>query len=429
MHILKFSELVIPPNRQRKQFDPKGLLELETSITNTELLHAPVLRNDLRTLVCGERRIRAMQSLNDKCLQFKHQGIVIPPDHFPFTPIGELDEIQLREAELSENISRLDLTWQEKNQAIADLHALRLLMNPGQTKAATAMEITGDDKPTPWSVSQVTNALLVARNIHRPGVVKAKNTSEAIKIITKEIEQEFRAESARRAQALGINTQHRLIHGSFQNMTVNDVPPFDCIIADPPYGVQADTTFGDMADLDHEYDDSYDEAMQRYEQLAKWAHGLAKQQCHAYIFLEPIFFHDIWAMFSAAGWWVWEAPIIWDKGNRGLLPHPSHGPRRVYEAILFANKGNKTVTGVYQDIIRDIPNIMNKVYAVQKPVELYRNLIRRSCIPGSLIVDPTCGSGPIFPAATKESCTAIGIEQLESAYTLALERLTGDFNE
>ena len=48
---------------------------------------------------------------------FRFDGQVVPLGYVPCTTLGELDTLQAWEAELEENIRRVDLTWQEQAAA------------------------------------------------------------------------------------------------------------------------------------------------------------------------------------------------------------------------------------------------------------------------------------------------------------------------
>jgi DNA modification methylase len=108
---------------------------------------------------------------------------------------------------------------------------------------------------------------------------------------------------------------------------------------------------------------------------------------------------------------VWSTPLIWNKGTTGHIPHADFGPRRAYDVILYARKGEKQVTGVYSDVIDCSPIITEeRVHAAQKPVALYMNLLKRSTNGGARVLDPFAGSGTIFKAAAAMNCTAVGVE-------------------
>jgi site-specific DNA-methyltransferase (adenine-specific) len=62
-------------------------------------------------------------------------------------------------------------------------------------------------------------------------------------------------------------------------------------------------------------------------------------------------------------------------------------------------------------------------HGAQKPVELFRNLLARSCRPGDTVLDPFAGSGTIFPAAHDLKVLATGIEMEPQYYGMCVKRI------
>ena len=110
MNLINYNQLIITENRQREEFDQTHIEDLARSIENLGLLHAPVVRDDGRTLVAGECRIRAMHLLHQANRPFNHAGVMVPPGLVPVVRVGTLSPEELEEAELDENIKRKDLT-------------------------------------------------------------------------------------------------------------------------------------------------------------------------------------------------------------------------------------------------------------------------------------------------------------------------------
>ena len=147
------------------------------------------------------------------------------------------------------------------------------------------------------------------------------------------------------------------------------------------------------------------------------------------MFCDIRLFFSIVSRFTAAGWTVWPKPLIWDKGN-GMLPRPEHGPRYTYDAILFASKGDKKITGVYPDVLKySAVSGQKLLHAAQKPVELLIDLLRRSCLPGDLVLDPFAGSGSIFESAKELSLRALGFERVKENYNTCKARIEGALEE
>ena len=82
-------------------------------------------------LVTGERRFRAITELANEKHTFNHSDLIIPIGSIPITPLGEyLSSVGRFEAELDENVQRVDLDWPDRMQAYADLHSLRQTTTP-----------------------------------------------------------------------------------------------------------------------------------------------------------------------------------------------------------------------------------------------------------------------------------------------------------
>ena len=423
MELINITDIEVTKDaRIRKYFDEARIIDLADDISNVGLLHAPVLRQDSNTLVAGERRFRAIQMLHSGNRPFEYAGATVPHGQIPVTRISSRDEYKLIETELIENLAREDLSWQENSAALAKLHALRTGQNPKHTIQDTATEATG--KPAEGSaVTKTSEAITLAEFLDDADVSGAKTQKEAMKIVKAKAQKKRHEELAKEFNLTKGGIPHDLLQGDAVNL-LRGLPDntFDCIISDPPYGVGADT-FGDQQFLRHEYDDSKETWERLMERLASDGYRVCKAAAHAYIFCDIRHFPSLVQIFESYSWDVWPTPLIWDKGNMGLLPRPEHGPRRCYEAILYAIKGGRKTNAVYHDIIR-IPCTTGKDrHAAEKPVDLYVDLLKRTVQPGDVILDPFAGSGPVFPAANRMHCKAVGIELEMANVGICLTRM------
>lgn len=427
MRIIPLDELLIPENRQRKHFADKPLADLRESILTKGLMHPPVVQSTPEgfVLVAGERRTRAICALADLGLEFRCDGKIIPPGSIPVILLTDLKPIDMREAELEENTIRENLTWQEQANAIAELHALRqeqaALRGETQTAKATATEIKATGEVAVGSeISRVTEAVILSKHLDDPDVAKAKSVKEALKIVRKKAETAHREKLAQNFNQAA--TPHILTHGDSLEL-LSQLPDgqFDLIITDPPYGVGADS-FGDMASTGHIYKDTPEYALQCYSALAKEGYRVTKENAVAYVFCDIRHWQKIEIEFALFGWEPWPQPLIWNKLN-GMLPRPDFGPRKTYEAILMFLKGSPRFHKTGAPDVLTVPQREELSHGAQKPVDLYAELISRSALPGSRVLDPFAGSGTIFPAATKAQCIAVGFEINKEYYNLALSRI------
>lgn len=448
----------ISPDRQRQEFDPQALEELKSSIEGKRLQHAPVVRETESgpILVAGERRLRVIADIFALGGWFTFDGVRYT-DKVPTVSLGELDPLEAEEAELDENLRRKDLTWQELANAHARLHRLRqqqaIARNdlkmpenvpagatafplPNHTIADTAKEIHGRSDGA--FQDNVRKEIIVSKHLSNPEVAKAKTLDEAWKVLKRSEQAEANRELAAKVGASFTAELHRAIHGNclevMAKLYEND-ERFDVILTDPPYGMGADQ-FGDGGkDLpSHQYKDDHDSwiRLMRGEKhlaekpdivgWAEWSYFIAKPEAHAYVFCDIDRFHELKRYMELAGWYVFRTPLIDYKTDSGRVPLPDRGPRRQWEMILYAIKGDKPVTHIYPDVIpcQADPNM---IHGAQKPVALYANLLKRSVKPGDLVLDTFAGSGTIFPAAHSLQCIATGIEQEANYYGMCLKRL------
>lgn len=412
---------IVLNNRQRRHFDDQAITTLANSIRKKGLLHAVVLRDDERTLVCGERRCRAVGSIYELFTTITYDGHPVPEGSVPYVTLGELSSDDLVEAELEENILREDLTWQEEADAIAKLHELRVGKIPNQTFKDTATEIAGHEV-SGRKQTEVRDSVIIAEHLADPDVAKAKTAKEAIKIIAKKKQQALTNQLAEQFNIAA--TPHILNNGDFRDFDhFVETGSVDLILTDPPYGINADQ-FGDQADAAHEYTDSPEYFREIIKDFIIESSRVTRPSAHLYMFCDPRWVSFLQTALADAGWDVWPVPLIWNKGN-GMLPRPDHGPRRTYETIIYALKGDKPVTAVYPDVIT-ISGLQNPRYGAEKPVELYENLINRSCRPGDLVWDAFAGAGPVFPAANRCSVRAVGTELSPDKYAFAKLRMEGE---
>jgi DNA modification methylase len=422
MQSIPLERVVVPENRQRREFDQKKMVELKESIKKNGLYQPIVVEEsgDSFILRAGERRLRVIRDLTSEGRSIVHGAETIPAGHIPAVRFGSLDALRQLEIEVEENCVRVDFTWQERTRAFAALHALRIAQNPAQTLTATASEIIGKQAEGS-QVSAVSEAVVLAKHLDNPEVAKAATPKEALKVVRRIAESTHRAKLAETFDTA--KTEHSFLKGdAIELLTTTGEGLFDVILTDPPYGVNADK-FGTQSDTGHDYEDSekYFESFANI--LAEESYRVAKPRAHAYVFCDSRRFERLALLFQLSGWSVFPSAIIWDKGNNGMLPLPEHGPRRTYESILYAWKGDRPVLSVKRDLIRVMP-VKRLLHGAQKPVALYRELLSRSANPGDAVLDPFAGTGTIFVAANMMKLTATGFERTEATYNIGLGRMS-----
>ena len=432
MKTILIAEIQLAANRQRREFNLASLNELGESIKKHGLFHSIVLRSgpDGRFLVSGERRLRAISDIHALGEQFSFDNVPVPFGHIPYVDLGELDELAREEAELEENVRRIDLSWQERDMAITRLHSLRQRQaetrgSPPHSVAETAVETRGSAEGVHHEATR--RSIIVARYLDDPEVRAAKSTDEAFKVLKRKEDVARRiALAAEVGRTYSAETAHTLLCEDARKwLSATDAEQFDIILTDPPYGIGADE-FGDAGGHvpvgAHSYKDDYETWKDLTTVLAYKGFRVAKPQAHLYCFCDVTRFEELKAILTAAGWRCFRTPIVWHKPNGNRLPWVEEGPQRKYELILYANKGRKKVTRIYSDLVTYAQD-ENLGHQAQKPVALYLDLLRRSVTAGDRVLDPFAGSGPIFPAATELKLRATGIESDLATYAIAVRRL------
>lgn len=413
-------------NRQRKFFPLDKIIELAEDIRKNGLLHAPVLQSESLELLAGERRIRALEMIYDTGGQFMYAGELIPLGLVPVTRAHSRDTLGWFEAELSENLARQDLTWQERAQALLRLDELRKLQSPSHTSADTLAEVRAGAGDNPPTATILREELILAKHLEDEDISKQKTRQDAMRVLRRKAQLQRAADLGRQ---FDINTKsqspHTPVHADCREyLSLQPSGEFDLILTDPPYGIDAQD-HNEQNILGHQYDDSY----KSWRELMLWFSGesfrLAARDSHLYLMCDIERWFELRELFTEAGWLVWRRPMIWSKGN-GMLPRPDFGPRNTYEAILFARKGEKKVRVIGgSDVIVCPQPALNRTHGAEKPVGLYLELMKRSCLPGETVLDPFMGSGTIFPAANLARLRATGIEQHPAFFGVAVTRLEG----
>ena len=430
MKLIHVEAIKVAPDRQRRTFDEGKLREFSEVISTQGLLHPIILRvvGDDYYLVAGERRLRAITDLYALGGQFMHDGEVVRANFIPYTLLSDLDPLAAEEAELSENIHRVDLSWQERAAAHSRLAALRtaqasLKGEQAPTVAAISLEVRGSSEGIHQENTR--RELLVAKHLDNPAVAAAKTVDEAFKILRKaETQQQHRELGASVGRTFTADFHQVLNRDSLDWMIGADAEQFDCILTDPPYGMNADE-FGDSGGLaagGHGYEDSAANFLQIMQVLAPQSFRLAKPQAHLYLFCDIDWFHHLKQTFGDAGWQVFRTPLFWYKKSGMRAPWPEWGPQRKYETIMYAIKGKRPILKMLGDVL-DYPPDANLGHAAQKPVALYADLLSRTCLPGQAVLDPFAGSGPILAAAHGMKVRATAIELDQASFGIAVARL------
>jgi DNA modification methylase len=432
------STIVIPPNRQRKDVSQKHINELKESILQRGLLHPPGVDPNLEegknVILVGECRIMAIDLIAKEGKIFRCDGEEVKPGEIPVTLVTDLQELERREAEFDENVIRAALTWQEESEALAEMHRLRVARNPQQTVVATATELVNKSTQVtriPVTTvrgmeNKIAEAVLISKHLEDPAIQKARNAREARTLVLKKEEDAMLAELAkRRIAAMGTKPDIEIRHGDcLQILPQLDEKMFDLICTDIPYGISASGGgFRARTVHHHNYEDTPLISKQLAQTILLEGFRVTKPRANIFMFCSIQIGWE-WLQYLAknVGWTPWQDPLIWWKSeSEGLAPWGKSGPRRTYESIFYATKGEKGLISSPTDVFRvnRVPR-HERIFAAEKPVELMRQLVECSTLPGDLVLDPCAGSGSTLVACRETRRKALGIELDENIYKTAM---------
>jgi DNA modification methylase len=193
----------------------------------------------------------------------------------------------------------------------------------------------------------------------------------------------------------------------------------DCLITDPPYGV--DIQFGaydNQLSRKIENDGNIEDALLLLDEMLLNVKSKLKDDAHIYIFcnwkIYPQFNQIISKHFQIKNL------IIWDKLFMGMGDLKGNYSSS-YEMIVFAG-GNREFLNRPKNIIQ-CRFSDERFHNTQKPVELIKQLIENSTNVNETIFDPFLGSGSTVVAAKEMKRNFIGCEIDEQNYKITLKRL------
>jgi site-specific DNA-methyltransferase (adenine-specific) len=434
---ISVTDISIGP-RQRKKLEQAPLVDLEESIRQRGLIHPPTFRlvpgTEVWQLIVGERRTTAMKKLHEKDIDFYHNNERVPRGMIPILTLQDsLTRADLKQVEFDENKIREPLPWQDEAEALAEIHRLRLEENPSQSRLATAQQLI-DEKVVETNTSahalaqRIQRATAITENLSNPTIAKARNETEAYNLILKTEEEKINASLARRrlATAGGIPSITLTKGDCTQVLSGLDANMADLILADPPFGIGADAPgYRQRSVQHHNYEDTPEIARAVAEAILFQGFRVSKPMANLWMFTDIDLFYELRETSKRAGWVPFRTPVVWMKSHsEGMAPWQGKGPRRTYELLLYATKGQRGLITSPVDIL-DFSRVSRaeRTHGAEKPVELLSALIECSTLPGDFVLDPCCGSGSSLVAARRSKRTGLGIEIDDQHFNTAMSRV------
>lgn len=226
---------------------------------------------------------------------------------------------------------------------------------------------------------------------------------------------------------------HQIWHGDSavecQKIKPNTI---DCIITDPPFGVDNQSNMATSAS-GKEYarkianDESPEVAIQTFKSVMSTVLPRTKDDADLYVFTSYQVLSEWLVMtdsFLPSFGYQRKAVLVWEKDGPGMgdLNCPwGMG----CEFILFFQKGRREKTWTRRNNVIHIPQLRptELIHPHEKPLPLLELLIKASTVEGDFVLDPFGGSGSLVRAARRSKRNAVAVEYDQHNYELANRKL------
>jgi len=162
----------------------------------------------------------------------------------------------------------------------------------------------------------------------------------------------------------------------------------------------------------------YDDSPELFENLlrcfVKHQEKFCADSAHLIFWLSMKNFDWVKKMLRLTSWEVNDFPLIWHKSdNAGIAPDVQRGPRRTYEAALFAYKSDRKIVKVKA---ASYAGPTTKEYHLsEKPEAMLRHFFEMVVDEYTDILDPTCGSGTALKVAKALGAkSGLGLDVIEA---------------
>lgn len=204
----------------------------------------------------------------------------------------------------------------------------------------------------------------------------------------------------------------------------------DCVVTDPPYGVDWDTNSRDkendlpgtiMGDADT------GEALDLWQAVATELKRVLKPSGHLYCFADWRTEHAFRQVLDSLGFDIRNV-LVWDKTSMGLGGVDSVNYRTQYELVIFATQDRpRQLESRGPDVIQHPRADTSEMsHPTEKPVGLLAKLLTNSTREGDHVLDPFMGSGTTAVAAIQNDRDYTGFEIDAENYKPVIERRIGE---
>lgn len=387
--------------RARKIITEEAIAEKMESISRIGLIHYPVIKRD-GEMIAGETRWIACHRLGWTQLSIQWADT--------------LDPMDLMKIEYEENYKRTDLPWQDQCDFLRRFHEASLEQDETWTATKTA-ESMG------LAISTVTNQLAVATEIAAGNtrVVAIKEYSTAVGIVRRQKERKASDELSMlklgdddgqdEEQQSETGTSSPIITASFLDwVSTYTGPSFNLISCDFPYGINADKFNQGSAEAYGGYEDSPEIYWALVNALVDNKEKLLGTSGHVIFWFSMRFYTETLAVLKEH-FRVDPYPLVWHKSdNKGTLPDPERGPRRIYEVAFLCSFGDRKIIQPVSNTFSG-PTVKLGEHMSEKSEDMQAHFMRMMVDENTRMLDPTCGSGSSLRAARRlGAASVLGLE-------------------
>jgi len=402
----------IKVSRERfREVDDSTLNELCDSLLRFGQLQ-DIIVDDTMELLDGMHRLSAARALG-----WTHIGGMLKSD---------VSETFAREIELETNIRRKDMSWQERAKAISEIDRLKRVADPNWGQQQTAAVVGASRR------ADVSDAIKLTKMMELfPEISSAKNMSQAMNMAVRKAQLVGRmvdAETEVKSDAKVAIEDRIFLGDSVEVIKHFEDESVDCIITDPPFGVAYDTRVLGSVGTASAYEDS-PESYRRILSMVPDLYRVLKPDSFCVWFFGMTWYPEVRQAFRDAGFTVDDLPIIWDRTDgRTFTNRPDRYFTRGYDVALHAFKGNPVMVQKSKPNILRIPPVGNeeRETLVERPIELYAELIRRLTLPNQVVADFFVGSGSCPAAAASTGRKYIGVELDPTRRAYAINKIAAN---
>lgn len=405
VHKIPVESVIVLPNRFREA-NPEKVESMAASILKFDQLQ-PIIIDRSNQLIDGLHRLSAFKLNGQREINAIYRD--------------EVDELFLKEMELEANIQRQEVTWQERERAIATLHEIKMQRDPNWTQAKTQETVGAARQADVSEAIQLTKMMDIF-----PELSKAKSKNQAISWMKAKAKTITRALDVQDSPADLSDIASKIILGDSVEV-IKTIPDesFHAVITDPPFGINFDArSEGQIGSLTSYKDD--EESYRRLLSMAPDIYRVLKKDGWLVWFLGFTWYEEAKQTFRAAGFTVDEVPIVWDRSDgRSFTIRPDRYFGKGYDIALHCIKGDPQMNQRGKSNVLRIPplNQSEKELLVERPVELYAELIKRMTVPNEIVADFFVGSGSCPAAAVMTGRDFFGVELSSERRAYALNKI------